>query len=107
VLEIGSSLREVRIHRGVELAQVEAETHIRTRYLKALEDDRFDLLPGDAYVRAFLRTNADYLELDTDLFVDEYNALRSSRRTPASARPASSDRPCGSQEFGSHRVGST
>jgi cytoskeleton protein RodZ len=74
VLEIGSSLREVRIRRGVELAQVEAGTHIRTRYLKALEDERFDLLPGEAYVRGFLRTYADYLELDADLFVDEYNA---------------------------------
>jgi cytoskeleton protein RodZ len=74
VLEIGSSLREVRIRRGVELAQVEAETHIRTRYLKALEDERFDLLPGDAYVRGFLRTYADYLELDAELFVDEYKA---------------------------------
>jgi Helix-turn-helix domain/RodZ C-terminal domain len=74
VLEIGSSLREVRIRRGVELAQVEAETHIRTRYLKALEDERFDRLPGDAYVRGFLRTYADYLELDAELFVDEYKA---------------------------------
>jgi hypothetical protein len=74
VLEIGSSLREVRIRRGVELAQVEADTHIRTRYLKALEDERFDLLPREAYVRGFLRTYADYLELDADLFVDEYNA---------------------------------
>lgn len=74
MLEIGNSLREVRICRGVELAQVEAETHIRTRYLKALEDERFDLLPGDAYVRGFLRTYADYLELDAELFVDEYKA---------------------------------
>lgn len=74
MLEIGNSLREVRIRRGVELAQVEAETHIRTRYLKALEDERFDLLPGDAYVRGFLRTYADYLELDAELFVDEYKA---------------------------------
>jgi cytoskeleton protein RodZ len=74
VLEIGSSLREVRIRRGVELAQVEAETHIRTRYLKALEDERFDLMPGDAYVRGFLHTYADYLELDGELFVDEYKA---------------------------------
>jgi cytoskeleton protein RodZ len=74
VLEIGSSLRKVRIRRGVELAQVEAETHIRTKYLKALEDERFDLLPGDAYVRGFLRTYADYLELDAELFVDEYKA---------------------------------
>jgi Helix-turn-helix domain/RodZ C-terminal domain len=74
VLEIGSSLREARIRRGVELAQVEADTHIRTRYLQALEDDRFELLPGEAYVRGFLRTYADYLKLDDDLFVDQYNA---------------------------------
>ena len=72
MLEIGSSLREARIRRGVELAQIEADTHIRTRYLKALEDERFDLIPGDAYVRGFLRTYADYLELDAELFVDEY-----------------------------------
>jgi hypothetical protein len=74
VLEIGSSLREARNRHGVELAQVEADTHIRTRYLKALEDERFDLLPGDAYVRGFLRTYADYLGLDAELFVDEYKA---------------------------------
>lgn len=74
MLEIGSNLREARLRRGVELAQVEADTHIRTRYLKALEDERFDLLPGEAYARGFLRTYADYLELDADLFVDEYNA---------------------------------
>jgi cytoskeleton protein RodZ len=74
VLEIGSSLREARIRRGLELAQVDADTHIRTRYLQALEDDRFELLPGVAYVRGFLRTYADYLGLDADLFVDEYNA---------------------------------
>jgi Helix-turn-helix domain/RodZ C-terminal domain len=74
VLEIGSSLREARVRRGVELGQVEADTHIRTKYLGALENDRFELLPGEAYVRGFLRTYADYLELDADLFVDEYNA---------------------------------
>lgn len=74
MLEIGSSLREARIRRGVELAQIEADTHIRTRYLKALEDERFDLIPGDAYVRGFLRTYADYLKLDAELFVDEYKA---------------------------------
>ena len=74
MLEIGSSLREARIRHGVELAQVDADTHIRTRYLKALEDERFDLIPGDAYVRGFLRTYADYLGLDAELFVDEYKA---------------------------------
>jgi Helix-turn-helix domain/RodZ C-terminal domain len=74
VVEIGSSLREARRRRGFELAQVAADTHIRTRYLKALEDERFDLLPGTAYVRGFLRTYAGYLGLEPELFVDEYNA---------------------------------
>jgi Helix-turn-helix domain/RodZ C-terminal domain len=74
MLEIGNSLRTARGRRGLELAQVDADTHIRTRYLKALEDERFELLPGVAYVRGFLRTYAHYLGLDADLFVDEYNA---------------------------------
>jgi hypothetical protein len=73
VFEIGSSLREERLRRGLELAQVEAETCIRVRYLRALEDERFDLLPGTAYVRGFLRTYASYLGLEEQQFVDEYN----------------------------------
>jgi len=56
------------------LLQIDADTHIRSRYLKALEDERFDVLPGTAYVRGFLRTYAEYLGLDADPFVEEYNA---------------------------------
>jgi hypothetical protein len=74
VFEIGSGLREARVRRGFELTQVEAGTHIRSRYLKALEDERFDLLPGTAYTRAFLREYADFLDLEAQRFVDEYDA---------------------------------
>jgi cytoskeleton protein RodZ len=74
VFEIGSSLRQARVRRRLELDRVEADTHIRSRYLKALEDERFDLLPEPAYARGFLRTYADYLGLDAQHFVDEYNA---------------------------------
>jgi hypothetical protein len=73
VFEIGSSLREQRLRRGLELAQVASETCIRTRYLRALEEERFDLLPGTAYVRGFLRTYASYLDLDEQRFIDAYN----------------------------------
>jgi hypothetical protein len=52
---------------------VERETHIRVKYLGALEDERFDVLPGQAYVRGFLRTYADFLGLNGGLYVDEYN----------------------------------
>jgi transcriptional regulator with XRE-family HTH domain len=73
VFEIGSSLREERLRRGIELTQVAADTCIRARYLRALEEGRFDLLPGTAYVRGFLRTYASYLGLDEERFVHEYN----------------------------------
>jgi hypothetical protein len=73
MFEIGSSLREERLRRGLELAQVEAETCIRIRYLRALEEERFDLLPGTAYVRGFLRTYASYLGFEEQRFIDAYN----------------------------------
>jgi Helix-turn-helix domain len=55
MLEIGSSLREARERRGLELAKVEAATRIRARYLEALESERFELLPEGPYRRSFLR----------------------------------------------------
>ena len=74
MFEIGSSLREARVRRGLELSQVERDTKIRGKYLAALEDDRFDALPGPAYARGFLRTYADYLGLEGQRFVDEYHS---------------------------------
>jgi cytoskeletal protein RodZ len=74
VFEIGDSLREARLRRKLELSQVERDTHIRGKYLRALEDDRFDTLPGIVYAKGFLRSYADYLGLDGSRFVDEYNA---------------------------------
>jgi cytoskeleton protein RodZ len=71
VFEIGSSLRAAREQRGLELADVERATRIRSRYLRALEDERFDLIPGLVYAKGFLRTYADHLGLDGERFVDE------------------------------------
>jgi hypothetical protein len=74
LFELGNSLREARTRRGVEFPQAEQATKIRAKYLRALEDERFDLLPSDTYVKGFLRTYADYLGLDGQLYVDEYNS---------------------------------
>ena len=82
MFEIGTSLRGARERQGLELAQVERETRIRTRYLQALEDERFDVLPGSAYAKGFLRTYAEFLGLDGERFVDEYN-----ERFPATEEP--------------------
>jgi cytoskeleton protein RodZ len=88
VFEIGSSLREARLRRKLELSDVEHDTHIRLKYLMALEDDRFEALPGAAYAKGFLRTYADYLGLEGSRFVDEYNARAAPEEEPAPVAPA-------------------
>jgi len=74
VFEIGNSLREARMRRGVDFAQAEAAIKIRAKYLRALEDDQFELLPAQTYVKGFLRNYAEYLGLDGQLYVDEFNS---------------------------------
>src|SRR5205823_8654613 len=43
-------------------------------YLRAIEEEQFDILPSPTYVKGFIRTYADYLGLDGQLYVDEYNS---------------------------------
>lgn len=69
---IGATLREARGRRKTDLAEVEAAIKIRVRYLQALENEEWDSLPGDAYVRGFIRTYAIYLGLDGERLADEY-----------------------------------
>ena len=74
MFEIGNSLREARVRRGIDFAQAELSTKIRGKYLRALEDEQFDVLPAETYVKGFLRTYAEYLGLDGQLYVDEFNS---------------------------------
>jgi cytoskeletal protein RodZ len=74
MFEIGNSLHEARVRQGVSLATAEIATKIRAKYLKALEEEQFDALPAQPYVKGFLRTYADFLGLDGQLYVDEYNS---------------------------------
>jgi cytoskeleton protein RodZ len=69
---IGETLREARIRRRIDLTEVEAATKIRARYLRALENDEWDVLPGGAYTRSFIRTYAGYLGLDGERLADEF-----------------------------------
>jgi len=74
VFEIGTSLREARLRQGIDIVEAEAATKVRTKYLSALEEERFEILPAQTYVKGFLRTYAEYLGLDGQLYVDEYNS---------------------------------
>ena len=81
--EIGQTLRQARIDRGLELSDVSEETKIRTKYLAAIEDERWEVLPGDPYNRAFLVTYAELLELDPEPLVAEYRRSRGEAEEPA------------------------
>jgi cytoskeletal protein RodZ len=72
VFEIGNSLREARERQGLGYPEIELATKIRAKYIRALEEEDFTAIPGDAYIRGFLRTYAEYLGLDGDVYVDEY-----------------------------------
>ena len=74
MFEIGSSLKEARVRQGLEFSEIETGTKIRGKYLRALEDEHFDVLPGETYIKGFLRTYAEYLGLDGQLYVDEFNS---------------------------------
>src|SRR5207302_7319239 len=71
---IGDRLREARMRQKIDIAEVETATKIRAKYLRALENEEFALLPGNTFVKTFLRTYAEYLGLDAQLLVEEYRA---------------------------------
>lgn len=73
MIEIGASLAAARRARGLELREAERLTCMRSRYLTALEEERWDDLPGVTYARAFLRTYANALDLDADRFVAAFD----------------------------------
>jgi cytoskeleton protein RodZ len=70
--DIGTTLREARMRARIDLTEVEARTKIRAKYLRAMENEEWDLLPGPVYVKSFLRTYGDFLGLDSRLLIDEY-----------------------------------
>jgi cytoskeleton protein RodZ len=70
--EIGESLREARMRARIDVSEIEAKTKIRAKYLRALENEEWGLLPGPTFVKSFLRTYAQALGLDAKALVEEY-----------------------------------
>jgi cytoskeleton protein RodZ len=70
--DIGSTLREARMRARIDISEVETRTKIRAKYLRAMENEEWDLLPGPIYVKSFLRTYGDYLGLDSRMLIDDY-----------------------------------
>ena len=70
--EIGATLREARMRARIDVSEIEATTKIRAKYLRALENEEWSLLPGPTFVKSFLRTYAEALGLDGKALVEEY-----------------------------------
>jgi hypothetical protein len=70
--DIGATLQEARMRARIDISDVEAATKIRAKYLRAIENEEWDMLPGPTFVKSFLRTYAEYLGLDARLLVEEY-----------------------------------
>ena len=74
MFDLGNSLREARVRQGLDFPQAELATKIRAKYLRALEEEQFDVLPAETYVKGFLHAYADFLGLEGQLYVDEYQS---------------------------------
>jgi cytoskeleton protein RodZ len=97
--EIGATLREARMRARIDISEIEAETKIRAKYLRALENEEWGLLPGPAYVRSFLRTYAEALDLDAKLLLEEYK-LRHERPSDHDLMPIGATRRRGGSRGG-------
>jgi len=89
VPNIGDTLREARMRQHLDIADVESRTKIRAKYLRALENEEFGMLPGPTFVKTFLRTYAEALGLDPQVLVEEYRATYESRDEPDHLQPLS------------------
>jgi hypothetical protein len=76
----------------IDVSEIETQTKIRAKYLRALENEEWDLLPGPTYVKSFLRTYAEALDLDAKLLVDEYK-LRHERLSDVELQPINAAAP--------------
>ncbi|HEX2015555.1 MAG TPA: helix-turn-helix domain-containing protein [Solirubrobacteraceae bacterium] len=84
--EIGAMLREARMRARLDVSEIEAQTKIRAKYLRALENEEWGLLPGPTFVKSFLRTYGEALGLDAKLLVEEYK-LRHERLSDVEMQP--------------------
>ena len=72
-MEIGKTLKEAREARGLTLEAVEEDTKIRRKYIQAMEEEQFQILPGAVYAKAFLKNYAKYLNVDIGEVLETFN----------------------------------
>lgn len=79
-VEIGKRLRQARETLGLTLADIEAQTRIHRKYLEAIENGQFDLLPGPIYVRSYIRSYANVVGENPQALLKLYQSPIGSQR---------------------------
>ncbi|SER08176.1 protein RodZ, contains Xre-like HTH and DUF4115 domains [Gracilibacillus ureilyticus] len=69
---IGERLKQEREAKNLTLNDIQKQTKIQTRYLNAIEEEKFNVMPGSFYVRAFIKEYATVLDLDPEALMSEY-----------------------------------
>ncbi|WP_100373141.1 helix-turn-helix domain-containing protein [Bacillus sp. FJAT-45037] len=90
--ELGQHLKETREQKGLSLEDLQRTTKIQKRYLQAIEEGRFDTLPGLFYARAFVKTYAEAVGLDSEVLFDQYRSELPNPQKEAVDLPSRSER---------------
>lgn len=76
--EIGQKIKQAREEKGIEIKEVQQATKIRSKYLRAIENGNFEIVPQEVFLKGFIRVYANYVGLDGEKILAEYNQLQSS-----------------------------
>jgi cytoskeletal protein RodZ len=88
MIGLGASLKKARESRGISLDAIASETRITTRFLTAIENEEFHLLPGGIFNRGFVRSYAEKVGLNPDQAVEDYCRMSEVPETTAGSRTA-------------------
>ena len=69
---VGEILKNTREAKGITIEQVAEATSIRVLYLEAIENEQFNLVPGEVYLKGFIRNYANYIGLNGPAMVEKY-----------------------------------
>ncbi len=69
---VGDILRAERERRGLAIRDVEEATSIRALYIQSIEENKYDIIPGEVYLKGFIKTYANFLNLDGNAVVNQY-----------------------------------
>lgn len=74
-LEIAAYLKDARLARGISMRELADAVHIRERYIHALEAGQVELLPGEIYARGYIQRILEFLEVESDAVLAEFDAV--------------------------------